>query len=254
MARPSTIAKPSTITLCADDYGLSYGVSAGILEALDAQRLSAVSALTNGPRWPAMGRELLRRAYDVDIGLHFNLTLGHPLSAMPKLAASGEFPRISTVIRAALSRNPPMDEIRAEIDRQLDRFEAVLERPPDFVDGHQHVHVLPAYARRCSTRSKNADWPAGHGCEIAEIGHTASSRGAPTRARRSSCASSPPASTARRPGAVLPSTTASPAFPISIRAAITARSFPPICARADRAISSCATPAMSTTIYAGSIP
>ena len=143
MARPSTIAKPSTITLCADDYGLTYGVSAGILEALDARRLSAVSALTNGPRWPAMGRELLRSAYDVDIGLHFNLTLGHPLSAMPKFAASGEFPRVSTVIRAAMARKLPMDEIGAEIDRQLDRFEAVLERPPDFVDGHQHVHVLP---------------------------------------------------------------------------------------------------------------
>ncbi len=37
----------------------------------------------------------------------------------------------------------PLDEIRAEIDRQLDRFESVMARPPDFVDGHQHVHVLP---------------------------------------------------------------------------------------------------------------
>ena len=36
-----------------------------------------------------------------------------------------------------------MDEIRAEIDRQLDRFEAVMLRPPDFVDGHQHVQGLP---------------------------------------------------------------------------------------------------------------
>jgi len=36
-----------------------------------------------------------------------------------------------------------MEEIRAEIDRQLDRFEAVMDRPPDHVDGHQHVHVLP---------------------------------------------------------------------------------------------------------------
>ncbi|MGA8169409.1 MAG: ChbG/HpnK family deacetylase, partial [Methylocystis sp.] len=49
------MAKNATITLCADDYALSYGVSAGILEALRAGRLSAVSALTNGPRWPALG-------------------------------------------------------------------------------------------------------------------------------------------------------------------------------------------------------
>jgi predicted glycoside hydrolase/deacetylase ChbG (UPF0249 family) len=33
--------------------------------------------------------------------------------------------------------------VRAEIDRQLDAFEAAFGVPPDFVDGHQHVHVLP---------------------------------------------------------------------------------------------------------------
>ena len=34
-------------------------------------------------------------------------------------------------------------EIRAEIERQLDRFERELRAPPDHIDGHQHVHVLP---------------------------------------------------------------------------------------------------------------
>jgi predicted glycoside hydrolase/deacetylase ChbG (UPF0249 family) len=48
------MAKNATIAICADDYGLSYGVSAGIIEALEAGRLSAVSALVNGPRWPAL--------------------------------------------------------------------------------------------------------------------------------------------------------------------------------------------------------
>ncbi len=132
-----------TIAICADDYGLSHGVSAGILEALAAGRLSAVSAMTNMPRWPAMGRELARRGVDADLGLHLNLTLGRPLTPMPNFAPSGEFPRIGVILRPALSGKLPLGEIRAEIDRQLDRFEAVMERAPDFVDGHQHVHVLP---------------------------------------------------------------------------------------------------------------
>jgi hypothetical protein len=34
-------------------------------------------------------------------------------------------------------------EIEAEIARQLDAFEAAAGAPPDHVDGHQHVHVLP---------------------------------------------------------------------------------------------------------------
>lgn len=137
------MAKERAVALCADDFGLSYGVSAGILEALDAGRLTAVSALVNGPRWPAMGRALARRASGADVGLHFNLTLGRPLAAMPKFAPDGKFPAAAKVIRMALARRLPMDEIRAEIDRQFDRFEAVMERGPDHVDGHQHVHVLP---------------------------------------------------------------------------------------------------------------
>jgi predicted glycoside hydrolase/deacetylase ChbG (UPF0249 family) len=137
------MAKIKSITLCADDYGLSYGVSAGILEALRAGRLSATSALTNGPRWPALGRDLARGEFDADVGLHFNLTLGAPLAAMPEFAPKGAFPPVSEVIRLSMRNKLPMDEIRAEIDRQLDRFEAVMLRPPDFVDGHQHVQALP---------------------------------------------------------------------------------------------------------------
>jgi len=131
------------IALCADDFGISHGVSAGIIEALTAGRLTATSALTNGPRWPAMGRELTRARFDADVGLHFNLTLGAPLSAMPLFAPGGKFPEVKTVIRLALRGSLPMAEIRAEIDRQFDRFEAVMERRPDFVDGHQHVQALP---------------------------------------------------------------------------------------------------------------
>lgn len=137
------MAEDKTIALCADDYGLSMGVSSGILEALEAGRLSAVSVLTNGPRWPATGRELARRPFDADIGLHFNLTLGRPLSKMPKFAPEGVFPSVSDVIRAAVRNRLPMEEIRAEIDRQLDRFYSVMGRAPDHLDGHQHVHVLP---------------------------------------------------------------------------------------------------------------
>jgi chitin disaccharide deacetylase len=141
------MAEPKKIALCADDFSLSYGVSVGILEALKARRLTATSALVTGPRWPAMGRELLRAdknaELDADIGLHFNLTLGAPLGSMPQFAPDDKFPKVEAVIKAALRSALPLEEIRAEIDRQFDRFEAVMERRPDFVDGHQHVQALP---------------------------------------------------------------------------------------------------------------
>lgn len=137
------MTKERVVAVCADDYGLSYGVSAGILEALEAGRLTAVSALVTGARWPAMGRKLLPFGDSADLGLHFNLTLGGPIGPMPKFAPDGRFPSVKTVIRMAMRGKLPMDEIRAEMDRQFDRFEAVLEQRPDHVDGHQHIHALP---------------------------------------------------------------------------------------------------------------
>lgn len=136
------MAKVRSIALCADDYGLSYGVSVGILKALSAGRLTATSAMVTGPRWPAMGRELARSDADADLGLHLNLTLGHPLGRMASFAPKGDFPAVGVVIRRSVLGQLPEDDIRAEIDRQLDRFEAVMGRPPDHVDGHQHVHML----------------------------------------------------------------------------------------------------------------
>jgi len=51
-------------------------------------------------------------------------------------------------MRMAFLGQLPADEIGGEIDRQLAAFEAALGRPPDFVDGHQHVHVLPGIRAR----------------------------------------------------------------------------------------------------------
>ncbi|MCX7899746.1 MAG: ChbG/HpnK family deacetylase, partial [Methylocystis sp.] len=133
------------IAICADDFGLSHGVSAGILEALEAKRLTAVSAMVNMPRWPAMGRDLLRHARqsgcNADIGLHLNLTLGRALGSMQTFAPHGRLPKLGNVIQMALRGRLPLAEIRAELARQFDRFQAVMERPPDHVDGHQHVHA-----------------------------------------------------------------------------------------------------------------
>lgn len=136
------MAKTRPVALCADDYGLSHGVSVGILQALSAGALTAVSAIVTGARWPAMGRELVRDDPDADLGLHLNLTLGRPLGPMPTFAPKGLLPPVSAVIRQSVLGRLPVEEIRPEIDRQLDRFEAVTGRPPDHVDGHQHVHML----------------------------------------------------------------------------------------------------------------
>ncbi|PNG25304.1 ChbG/HpnK family deacetylase [Methylocella silvestris] len=131
------------ISVCADDFGISAGVNRGVIEAIEAGRLSATSAMTTRPSWPKGAAALRRYAGRADVGLHLNLTLGSPLSFMPKFASSGHFPEISRVLAGARRGQLPEREIRHEIARQLDSFLDHFGVPPDFVDGHQHVQILP---------------------------------------------------------------------------------------------------------------
>jgi predicted glycoside hydrolase/deacetylase ChbG (UPF0249 family) len=126
---------------------MTEGVSRGIVKLARMGRLSATSVMANRPWWPRLAPHLKELNGQVGVGLHLTLTLGEPLGAMPRLAPGGMFPTFRDLLRPAALGNLPLHEISAEIDRQLAAFEAAFARPPDFVDGHQHVHVLPGIRR-----------------------------------------------------------------------------------------------------------
>ncbi|MCB5176333.1 ChbG/HpnK family deacetylase [Microvirga lenta] len=136
-----------SVVLCADDFGLADGVSRGIAELAEAGRISATGAMTNMPGWRRNAPMLEPLKGRIGIGLHLNLTTGRPLGAMPQLAPGGVFPPLGTLMAKALRRRVPADEVRGEIARQLDAFVEHHGEHPAFVDGHQHVHVLPVVRR-----------------------------------------------------------------------------------------------------------
>jgi predicted glycoside hydrolase/deacetylase ChbG (UPF0249 family) len=131
------------IILCADDYGMTEGVSRAIGELAAARRLSATSVLVTSPHWPTSAPRLLAHRGRLSIGLHLDLTLGPPLGRLRRLAPSGRFLGLQALIPMACLRLLEQAEIAAEVSRQLDAFEARLGFPPDHIDGHQHVHALP---------------------------------------------------------------------------------------------------------------
>ncbi len=135
---------PRTVVLCADDYALAPGVSRAILDLIGRGRLTATSCMTASPCWPEHGPWLAPLRERADIGLHFTLTGAQPpLGPMPRTAPGGRLPPLGRLMRDALLRRLDAGEIRAELDRQFDSFVAVHGAPPDFIDGHQHVHQLP---------------------------------------------------------------------------------------------------------------
>jgi predicted glycoside hydrolase/deacetylase ChbG (UPF0249 family) len=116
------------IILCADDYGLSPGVSRGIRDLLAGGRLSATSCMVVYPEFEAEGPLLGPWVGKADIGLHFTLTADRP---------------IGSVLRDAYLRRLDAGATALELERQLAIFIRVMGRAPDYIDGHQHVHLLP---------------------------------------------------------------------------------------------------------------
>jgi chitin disaccharide deacetylase len=136
-----------TLELCADDYGQSAAINAGILKLVDRpapdKRLSAVSCLANMPAWNKKSARLLfEQRRKVGAGLHFNLTEGQPMSAaLAQLWP--HMPALQQVIAWAHLRKLPVAALREEWRAQLQAFEDAYGRPPAHIDGHQHVHHLP---------------------------------------------------------------------------------------------------------------
>lgn len=136
---------PIPIIVCADDYGLAPGVCDAIETLITLHRLSATSAMVGLPEWTARaaGLRAIVARHPADVGLHLTLTDHPPLSAAPTLAPAGHLPSLPRLLTAAWTRRLPRAEVRAEIEAQLDAFQYVWGALPDFIDGHQHVHMLP---------------------------------------------------------------------------------------------------------------
>lgn len=194
------------VVLCADDYALSPGVSAGIRELIGRGRLNATSVMTIFPGLESEAKALLaiKNPIPFSIGLHVTLTGGFtPLVEPPISTSDGRLPMSSQLL-------PPMgffrvkrNAVKAEVLAQIEKFKAVFGRAPDYVDGHQHVQLMPgvrtaflaavaegapkAWVRQCSPTNVTADFVGSSKSRFLGV----LSRGFRKRARKSGLAYNP---------------------------------------------------------------
>lgn len=144
---------PRHIWLCADDYGISRSVNAAIRELIMHGRLNATSVMVAAPhfeRSDAVSLKMLNTDFKrAAIGLHITLT--GPFKPMSSnfrpLHHDNAFLPLRDTIRAAFLRRFHHEPLVIEIATQLRAFIAAFGHPPDFIDGHQHVHLLPQLRR-----------------------------------------------------------------------------------------------------------
>ena len=111
--------------IIADDYGLSEGVNAAILQLARERKLTGVSVLVD---LTSKSEAMLLIETGVKIGLHLDL------SEKEKGRAGFWITRSMFASRSKLIN---------EFTRQLIVFRALFGRDPYMIDGHLYVHTLP---------------------------------------------------------------------------------------------------------------
>jgi hypothetical protein len=119
------------LILNADDYAMNEAVDEAVLRLAERGVVTSTSVMTLAPGWPNAARRLADAPLDRGLHLDFTSPFVDAATGLPQLMA------------AAYLRRLNRQSIRHAITEQLDRYEQALGAPPDFVDGHQHVHQLP---------------------------------------------------------------------------------------------------------------
>jgi len=134
------------IILCADDYGISPAVSAAIRDLIARRRINATSAMVVTPSFSNAEAAALRAvaADHTAIGLHLTLTAPfHPLSHGFVPLRDGAFLPLAAMAGRGLARTLTPAPLEAEIAAQIAAFRSAFGRAPDYIDGHQHIHLFP---------------------------------------------------------------------------------------------------------------
>ncbi|KAA0689154.1 ChbG/HpnK family deacetylase [Neorhizobium sp. P12A] len=134
------------VNIIADDYGLSPTVDSAIRMLMGCEAIDGTSCITVFPEWMAQANLLRQQASrsKSQIGLHLTLTDFRPASGR---GDEEPMPKLRRLLISNLSSTLHCEDIKAELDAQLERFIEGIGKLPDFIDGHQHVHFLPIVRR-----------------------------------------------------------------------------------------------------------
>jgi predicted glycoside hydrolase/deacetylase ChbG (UPF0249 family) len=148
----------------ADDYGLTPGISHGILRAHRDGIVTSASVLAIGPAYPKVAH-LLAEHPTLGVGVHL-AAVGED----PPLLSRSEVPTLFTkrghlyekwsgfLARASLGRVDP-DDIRREFTAQLELVQE-LGVTITHLDAHQHLHLWPPMCRVVLDLAKQFGIPA----------------------------------------------------------------------------------------------
>ncbi|MGX8790713.1 chitin disaccharide deacetylase [Oceanobacillus sp. M60] len=153
------------IEINADDFGLTKGVTDGIIQAHQDGCVTSTTLMMNGLATDYAVEKALENP-DLKVGIHLVLTWGKPLhSSVPNLVKSDGTFRFTSGYRDMEA--PNISEVELEWRAQLDAY-LTTGLPLDHIDSHHHVHGWPPLKNLVIQLAKEYDVPVRYVDSIAD--------------------------------------------------------------------------------------
>jgi chitin disaccharide deacetylase len=160
--RSRTPAARKCLIINADDLGADEARNTGIFEGIAAGSITSCSLLPNGPALEDAVERIRSLKQTISWGIHLNLSEGKPLSSGLRLLTGpdGNFLEKASAQRLFIQCGNPklVEEIRQEFTAQILLLRS-LGLSIDHMDGHQHIHILPAVAKLTAEIAKEQAIP-----------------------------------------------------------------------------------------------
>lgn len=137
----------------ADDFGLVESVTKGIYDSITKGVVTSTTQMMN-----TMSKELasllIKKDSNLSVGLHINITFGHPLTDCKSLLKNGIFIKPKDLVSDEIYDE---DEIYQEIRAQYNEFLRLNNKKPTHLDSHLYIHQISEKVRRQVIRLANEE-------------------------------------------------------------------------------------------------
>lgn len=144
------------LILNGDDFGISHGVNLAMIDCFKDGVMTSCSMMTNMP-YAKEAAQLMKLYPDLSVGIHFNLTVGKPLTPNLKTLVKED----GTFNKGNLkdSKNVDPTEIEIELQAQMDRFIELCGHKPTHINSHHGIELIQGAEKVVCAFAKRYDLP-----------------------------------------------------------------------------------------------
>jgi len=149
----------------ADDFGMTEGVTKGIIDCYADGVLTSTTLLMN-MKYTKFAIEEAKKHPLLGVGIHLALTIGRPIIEGAKSFTDSKGDFLPLTFYSNLESNIDPEELYVEWRAQIEKFIELAGKLPTHIDSHHHIHMIPAHRDVVIRLTKEYDLPVRQSEEI----------------------------------------------------------------------------------------